>query len=216
MEDKYNMELLQEINNAVVAGNRSELNELTRKALSESIAPMDIIKEGMIKGLDVVGEKFENKEMFLPEMMMSALAVKGGVEIATEGMKSEDFEPKATMVIGTVKGDMHDIGKNLVAMMLEVHGYKVVDLGVDVGTEKIIEAINEHKPEFLGLSALLTTCIPEMRNTLDALKENGMRDSLKIVIGGPPINQELADQLGADGYARDAQQGVKLLGEWLG
>jgi 5-methyltetrahydrofolate--homocysteine methyltransferase len=210
------MEILQEINNAVVAGNRSELNELTRKALGESIAPLDIIKEGMIKGLDVVGEKFESNEMFLPEMMMSALTVKDGVAIAMEGMKKEDYEPKATMVIATVKGDLHDIGKNLVAMMFEVHGYKVVDLGIDVGTEKIIEAINEHKPEFLGLSALFTTCIPEMRNTLDALKENGMRDSLKIVIGGPPINQELADQLGADGYARDAQQGVKLLGEWLG
>lgn len=209
------MASFQDIIDAVVAGDIGEMGDLTRQALDEGVPAMQVINEGMVAGLRVVGDRYEAGEMFLSEMLLSALTVKAGMEVAMEGLRKGEYQPKATMVLGTVRGDVHDIGKNLVGTVLECNGFEVVDLGVDVGPEKFVSAVREHKPEFLGMSALISTCTPEMKDVIEALTEAGLRDGLKIVIGGPPVSQDFASQIGADGYARDAPKGVKLLEGWL-
>ena len=163
----------------------------------------------------MVGDQFENGELFLPEMLLSALTVKAGMEVALEGLKEGEYEPKATMVIGTVKGDLHDIGKNLVTAVVEGNGFRVIDLGVDVGPEEFVSAVTEHEPEFLGLSALISTTTPGMKDVMDALVEAGLRNGLKVIIGGAPTSQGFASQIGADGYAREANMAVRVLEGWL-
>ena len=164
----------------------------------------------MIPGINEVGERFKEGNLFVPEMMMSAQAMKAGVDLAKEKIEGADIPNAGTIVIGTVAGDLHDIGKNLVSMMLDSSGFNVVDLGVDVPADKFIAAVKEHKPSIVGLSALLTTTMPAMKEVIDALKESNLRDQVKVVIGGAPVSQAYADEIGADGYAPDAALAVEL------
>ncbi len=205
------MKKLQDIIDAVVAGNIAGTKEAVNKALAKGIAPLDVINNGMVAGLDVVGEQFASREMFLPEMILSAVAAREGMAVATEGLDKGQLKPKATMVIGTVKGDLHDIGKNLVALVLRSRGFDVIDLGVDVPEEQFVSAVREHKPDILGMSCLITTTMVGMKDVIDALIKAGVRDRVKIIVGGCPVNQEFASQIGADYYSRDAGSTGALL-----
>lgn len=202
---------LTDIVDAVVAGNIGETKDVVRQALDRGVAPMQVINEGLVAGLDVVGERFATGEMFVPEMMVSAIAAQGGMELATEGMKIGEYQPKATMVIGTVKGDLHNIGKNLVALLLRCRGFKVMDLGVDVDEEAFINAVREYKPDFLGMSCLMTVTMMGMKDIILGLTEAGLRDTVRVLVGGCPVTQEFATQIGADYYGRDAGSTAVLL-----
>jgi len=210
------MEKLEDIMAAVVAGNIAETKEVVRQALGKGIPPTDVIDSGMVAGLDVVGERFAAGEMFLPEMMLSAIAAREGIAIAMEGMGEGQHKPRATMVLGTVKGDLHDIGKNIVALILRSRGYEVIDLGVDVSEEEFVGAVKEHKPDLLGMSCLMTATMVGMKGVIDALAEAGIREQVKVIIGGCPVSQEFASEIGADYYSRDAGSTAALLAEVLG
>jgi len=205
------MQKLEAISNAVVIGKIGETKELVSRAVEEGIDAMQIINEGLASGLEVVGARFKSGETFLAEMMMSAVAAKAGIDIATETFKKGEYKPKATMVLGTVKGDLHDIGKNLVALVLRSRGFEVIDLGVDVREDDFIDAVKKHNPAFLGISCLMTTTMQNMKDSIDALAEAGLRDIIKVVIGGCPVNQDFASQIGADGYARNAVDAIDLV-----
>ena len=205
------MEKLEDIMDAVVSGNIGETKNAVRQALDKGTSSMDIIDKGLVAGLDVVGEQFANGEKFLPEMMLSAIAAREGINIVTAGMKKGQYKPRATVVLGTVKGDLHDIGKNLVALILRSRGFKVVDLGVDVHEEQFTSAVREHKPEILGMSSLLTTTMIGMKDVINALTEAGLRDKVEVIVGGAPVNQEFASHIGADHYGHDAGTTAALL-----
>lgn len=205
------MEKLTDIADSVVAGNIDETREAVRRALNKGIAPMQVINQGLVLGLDVVGEKFSTGEMFLPELMLSAIAAREGIQIATEGMRVGEYQPKATIVLGTVKGDVHDVGKNLVALVLKSRGFDVIDLGVDVHEKDFINAVKERQPEFLGMSALLASTMREMATVVAALQEHGLRNKVKVIVGGAPVTQEFTSQIGADYYGRDAGSTAVLL-----
>ena len=199
-----------ELTEALIKGDEGKVIELTRKAMGAGTPAGEILKEGLIVGMDVVGEKMENEEMFIPEVLMSAKAMGAAVEILKPHLSAEDAASKGVVVIGTVKGDLHDIGKNLVAMMLESAGLDVHNAGVDIGPEQFVSAIKEKNANLLCLSALLTTTMPMMKSTLEALVESGLRDSVKVLVGGAPVTQGFADDIGADGYAPDAGSAAKL------
>ena len=205
------MEKLSEIIDAVVDGNISGTEDAVRQALDKKVDAMQIINEGLVAGLDVVGSRFATGQIFLPEMMLSAVAVRGSIEVATKGMEIGRYKPKATMVLGTVKEDLHDIGKNLVALILRCRGFEVIDLGVDIHEDEFISAVREHKPEFLGLSCLMTTTMMGMNGVINTLTEAGLRDSVKVLVGGASVTQDFASQIGADGYARNAAEAAVLL-----
>ena len=205
------MEKLQAIIDAVVSGNISETKDLVRRAVDAGVDAMQIISEGLVTGLNVVGERFEAEEMFVPELILSGITAQAGIEIATEGLEKGEYKPKAAVVLGTVKGDLHDIGKNLVGLVLRSRGFEVIDLGVNVDEEEFISAVREHKPAFLGMSCLLTMTMPDMKDVVDALTEAGLRDTVKVLVGGCPVSQDFASQIGADGYARHAAAAAGLV-----
>ncbi len=205
------MEKLKDILAAVVAGNIGETQDMVRQALDKGTAPVDVINQGLVAGLDVIGEQFASGEAFLPEMMLSAVAAREGIAIATKGMKKGQYKPKATMVIGAIKGDLHDIGKNLVALVLRSRGFEVIDLGIDISAEQFISAIREHKPDLLGMSCLMTTTMVGMKDVIDGLTKAGLRNTVKIIIGGCPVSQEFVTQIGADYYGHDAVSTAALL-----
>jgi 5-methyltetrahydrofolate--homocysteine methyltransferase len=205
------LEELSNIIDAVVAGDIGKTKSAVCWALDTGIPAMRIINDGLVSGLQVVGERFSTGDMFLPEMMMSAIAAKAGIEDAAAVMKTGEYKAKATIVMGTVKGDVHDIGKNLVELILRCRGFEVVDLGVDVSEEEFVNAVRYNKPNFLGMSCLLTTTMVNMKYVIAALTEAGLRDTVKVAVGGCPVNQEFASQIGADGYARDAGSAVTML-----
>ena len=178
--------------------------DITQMLIDEGSDPMEIINIGLIGGMNIVGPKFKAGEMFIPEVMMAAKAMAAGMRLVKPFISDQDIPSLGTIVIGTVKGDLHDIGKNLVSMILQSGGFKVIDLGVNVSAEQFIEAVREHKPQILGLSALLTTTMMGMKDTIDALKEAGLRDQIKTLVGGAPVSQSFADEIGADGYCADA------------
>lgn len=209
------MEELKGIMDAVVAGNIGGTKDAVSQALHTGVTQMDIMDKGIVAGLDVVGEQFAAGKTFLPEMMLSAVAAREGIAIATESMEKGQYKPRATMVLGTVKGDLHDIGKNLVALVLRSRGLGVVDLGVDVNEEQFISAVREHKPEILGLSCLMTTTMMGMKDVISALTKAGLRNTVKIIVGGCPVSQEFASQIGADYYAREAGSTAALLEKLL-
>jgi len=194
----------------VVNGNESKVIELTKSLLEAGYDPLEIMNKGLIAGMDIVGPRFKNGEMFVPEVLLSARALHSGINIVKEALVGTDIPCIGKIVLGTVKSDLHDIGKNLVGMMMESAGFKVIDLGVDVPEETFIEAVKEHKPDILALSALLTTTMPNMKSVIDALKENGLRDKVKVIIGGAPVSQNFADEIGADGYAPEAASAAAL------
>ena len=199
-----------ELTEALIKGDEAKVVELTRKAMDAGSPPGDILKKGLIVGMDVVGEKMENEEMFIPEVLMSAKAMSAAVEMLKPHLSAEDAASKGVVVIGTVKGDLHDIGKNLVAMMLESAGLEVYNIGVDIAPDQFVNAVQEKKANLLCLSALLTTTMPMMKSTVEALVEGGVRDSVKVLVGGAPVTQGFADDIGADGYAPDAGSAAKL------
>jgi 5-methyltetrahydrofolate--homocysteine methyltransferase len=195
---------------ALIKGDEARLTELVKTAMEQGVPAKKILQEGLIAGMDIVGEKMENEDMFIPEVLMSAKAMSACVKILKPQLTEEDTAAQGKVIIGTVKGDLHDIGKNLVAMMLASGGLEVFDLGVDVDPDKFAAEVKEKNAGMLCLSALLTTTMPMMRQTIKALTENGIRDQVKILIGGAPVTQGFADEIGADGYAPDAGSAVKL------
>ncbi len=201
--------VLLDLYNAILEGQRDEAQANVESALGAGV-PAGEVLEAMVTAMGEVGRLFEEGEYFVPEMLIAARAMKTGMEILKPKLVDADIKPVGSIIAGTVKGDLHDIGKNLVCMMLEGAGFQVVDLGTDVSPEAFVSAVQEHQPDFVAMSALLTTTMPNMQSTIDALKSAGVRDSVKILIGGAPITDAYAEKIGADGYASDASRAVKL------
>ncbi len=201
---------LNAINNTLIKGDTGNLTVQVQAALDEGTAASEILNKALIAGMDVVGERMENGDMFIPEVLMSAKAMSAALGILKPLLTDEESKSAGKIIIGTVKGDLHDIGKNLVAMMLESAGFEVVNLGVDIAPEAFVEAVKEHQPNLIGLSALLTTTMTQMQKTVDALKESGLRGQVKILVGGAPVTEKFAREIGADGYAPDAGSAGKL------
>ena len=195
---------------ALIKNDKSKVLELVQNALDQGVAAKEILNEGLIAGMDIVGEKMENEEMFIPEVLVAAKAMGAAVEILKPLLADGDMSAMGKVVIGTVKGDLHDIGKNLVAMMLESAGFEIFNLGIDISPDKFIAEITEKDAQMLCLSALLTTTMPMMKQTIDAVVEIGLRDRVKIMVGGAPVTKKFADEIGADGYAPDAGSATKL------
>ncbi|HMH53663.1 MAG TPA: corrinoid protein [Candidatus Acidoferrum sp.] len=195
---------------ALILGDRETVARKTREGLGLAMDPKDLIFRGLIPGMDVVGEKFRRNEYYVPQVLLSARAMYAGLDLLkpliTAAARPDDH--LGVVVIGTAQGDLHDIGKNLVAMMLEGAGFKVVNLGRDVAPEKFVAAVGEHHADIVGISALMTTTMPGMKRTIDALAKAGLRDRVKVMIGGAPVSQAFADEIGADGYARDSTLAV--------
>ncbi len=187
------------------------VTELTQSALEQNIAPELIIRRGLTAGMQVVGEKFSTKEYFIPDMLASAEAVGAAMDILKPLLEASHAETKGKFAIATVKGDIHDIGKNIVAILLRGAGYEVNDLGTDIPTDKIVEVVREYEPNFLGLSALLTTTMVVMGEVIEALKENGLRDKVKVLIGGAAVSEEYAREIGADAYCIDGFHAINVL-----
>lgn len=187
----------------LINGKAPEVKKLTEEALAEGVAPGEILNDGLIKGMSVVGERFKNNEFYVPEVLIAARAMHAGMDILKPALAESGVKPIGRIMLGTVKGDLHDIGKNLVAMMMEGAGFEVVDLGIDVSPEQFVESAKDGGG-VIAMSALLTTTMTAMKTTMDALEESGIRDSVKVLIGGAPVTQNYADEIGADGYARDA------------
>ncbi len=208
-------EILQALYDYTLVGNKPEVVELTDKGVALGMAPESMLFEALIPALEEVGARFERGDFFVPEMLIAGRAMSGALEILRPLLAATDTEPIGTFLMGTVKGDVHDIGKNLVDIMLEGAGFKVVDIGVQVTPEKFIEAIHEHKPDVVGFSAFLTTTMPMFKVNIEALEKAGLRDDVIIMVGGAPVTQEYADVVGADGYAADAATATRLAKELL-
>lgn len=207
-----------ELQESLLAGEEERIKELISSLLSKGTKPLEIISDGLIHGMSLVGQKFKTGELFIPELLMSAHAMSAGMEILRPLIVGEKLSAirKGKVVIGTVKGDVHNIGKNIVAMILETGGFEVVDIGVDAPPEKFVEAVKKERPNILGLSALLTTTMPNMKEVIDVLKQNKFRDRVRIMVGGAPITQSFADSIGADGYAPDAISALDKANQLLG
>ncbi|UCC97949.1 MAG: corrinoid protein [Phycisphaerales bacterium] len=199
---------LKALADAVIKGDQKVAVEITKTALEEGAAPKSVLDEGLIAGMDIVGARFKKNEIYIPEVLIAARAMKMAMEILEPELVKAGVEPVGKLLIGTVQGDLHDIGKNLVAMMLKGAGFEVIDLGVDVGPEKFVEQIKASNAHLIGMSALLTTTMPGMERTIQALKDAGV--SAKVMIGGAPVTQDYADKIGADGYAPDAASAVDM------
>jgi 5-methyltetrahydrofolate--homocysteine methyltransferase len=198
------MSILDDLRKSVIDGDLNSTLDQVHQALAENIPPEKILTDGLIAAMTEVGRMFENGEFYVPEMLISARAMKGGLAILRPQLAAANIKAIGKVAIGTVQGDLHDIGKNLVGMMLEGAGFEVIDLGVDVSSEKYISAVMEQHPDLKGLSALLTTTMPRMKDIVLALKAAGLRDKVKVMIGGAPITQQYATDIGADIYAPDA------------
>jgi len=207
---------LQLIAAALIDGDDDTVDELTRAALDEGRTALEIMDDGLIAGMGVVGIKFRENIIFVPEVLACARAMKAGMAHIEPILSASGIEPVGKVVMGTVKGDLHDIGKNLCIMMLRGSGFTVIDLGVDASADKFIDAVEEHGAPLLGMSALLTTTMPNMGKTIEAFIDAGLRDSVKIMVGGAPVTQEFADDMGADGYGKDALACVALAKQLLG
>lgn len=205
------MSKIQEVSNAVQSGKSKIIGGLVEEALNEGLDPVEILNTGMIDAMSIVGEKFKNNEIFVPEMLVAARAMKKGVEVLKSHLAGDNEVSAGKLVIGTVAGDLHDIGKNLVAMMMESAGFEVMDLGVDVPVEKFVNAAEEDENvSIVCVSALLTTTMPAMKETVKALLDSGVRDRIKIMVGGAPITQGFADEIGADAYTEDAASAAQV------
>lgn len=204
------MSKLDTITETLISGDGETLQQLVKEALDAGVPAGSILDDGLIAGMDIVGEKMECGDMFIPEVLMAAQAMSESVEILKPLLSEGQSSTAGKVVIGTVKGDLHDIGKNLVKMMLESAGFETIDLGVDISPEDFVKAIVDNKPDIVGLSALLTTTMPMMKRSIQTIEESGLRKDLKIIVGGAPVNQAFADEIGADGYAPDAGAASKL------
>jgi 5-methyltetrahydrofolate--homocysteine methyltransferase len=202
--------LIKEIYQGVLEGDQKTVSAKVGEALAAGIDPGAVLNEGMVSAMSEVGRLFEQGEYYVPEMLIAARAMQGGLAILKPHLVQTSYKSSGKVVIGTVRGDLHDIGKNLVAMMLEGAAFEIIDLGTDVSPEKFVNAVKESKAELIAMSALLTTTMPNMKNTIDALGVAGIRDSVKVMIGGAPVTESYAQQIGADGYAPDASRAVTL------
>lgn len=194
----------------VINGDYGGVKNLTQKMIDNGSDPLEIINQGLMAGMNVVGVRFKAGDMYVPEVMMSAKSMSTGIELVKPLIADKDMPSAGKVLIGTVKGDLHDIGKKLVIMMMESAGFEIVDLGVDIAPDAFVNAVKEHKPQAIGMSALLTTTMMAMKNTIEVLKEEGLRDTVKVIVGGAPITQSFADEIGADGYASDAASATDL------
>ena len=208
--------LMQQISYELIVGNHHEVDRLTIEALESGFTANTILDDGLIAGMAIVGIKFRDNVIFVPEVLVAARAMKAGMAHIEPILSESGIEPVGTVIMGTVKGDLHDIGKNLCIMMLRGAGFVVHDLGVDTAPDEFIDAVVEHEASVLGMSALLTTTMPNMGRTIDAFEENGLRDIVKIMVGGAPLTQEFADDFGADGYGKDAIECVDLAKRFVG
>ena len=207
---------LGEIRQALESGNAQAVRKLTEAALGQGISAETVLNEGLIAAMSRVGEKFKRNEVYVPEVLVAARAMYAGLDILRPILVETGTKAVGKLVIGTVRGDLHDIGKNLVRMMFEGAGFQVVDLGIDVTEDKFIDAVRTERPDFIGMSALLTTTMPAMKTTIEALENAGLRDKVKVIVGGAPVTQHFADAIGADGYAPDASSAVDLAKELIG
>lgn len=198
-----------ELSRAVEGGKRNDAKQLTQELLEQGIKPLEVVEQGLVPGMSAIGEKFKNNEVFVPEMLIAARAMKECMAILEPLLADAGIKPKFTAVIGTVQGDLHDIGKNLVAMMLKGANFGIVDLGTNVPPEKFVAAAQEHKAQLVCLSALLTTTMPAMRTTVQAVRDAGL-GSVKVLVGGAPVTQDFCNEIGADGYSQDAASAVDL------
>jgi 5-methyltetrahydrofolate--homocysteine methyltransferase len=205
------MKILDRIAETLELGEDEEVAELTRQAIDTNLPARQILNDGLLKGMDVVGQHFKNHEIFLPDVLLAAKAMHAGMELLKPLLIKDNIPAKGKVVLGTVQGDLHDIGKNLVAIMLKGAGYEILDLGTDVAPETFITAVKEHKPPVLGMSALLTTTMPMMRTVLELLEQEKLRESIKIIVGGAPLSKNYADRIGADAYAYDGSNAVQQI-----
>jgi 5-methyltetrahydrofolate--homocysteine methyltransferase len=194
----------------LIEGDENKLTNLVQYTLDEGVSAKEILEKGLMAGMDIVGEKMEAEELFIPEVLRSAKTMSAVIDILKPLLAEGDIRVVGKVIIGTVKGDLHDIGKNLVAMMLESAGFDVYNLGTDIPPDKFVEEVKDKDANMLCLSALLTTTMPMMKTTIDTLAESGIRDQVKVMIGGAPVTQDFADQIGADGYAHDAGSATRL------
>jgi 5-methyltetrahydrofolate--homocysteine methyltransferase len=201
---------LQRVFDQVVEGNKAGVETAVRSAVDAAIPPARILQEGLIAAMSEVGDRFEKQEFYVPEMLVSARAMQAGLALLKPQLVESGVKAVGKVVLGTVRGDLHDIGKSLVGMMLEGAGFEVVDLGTDVAPEKFGEAVRTHRPQVVGMSALLTTTMQSMRSTLEALDDLGVRGQVKVMVGGAPVTESFAREIGADGYAPDASRAVAL------
>ncbi|MFQ5857291.1 MAG: corrinoid protein [Anaerolineae bacterium] len=208
--------MLDTIYHGVVNGDAAGVTEGVRQALEAGHGPAEILNQAMIAAMTEVGRRFENQECFIPEMLIAARAMQQGLAVLKPHLVEADVKPLGKVVLGTVKGDLHDIGKNLVGMMLEGAGFEVIDLGTDVSPERFVEAVRDHQPQLVGMSALLTTTMPNMRVTIEALKEVELLERVRVMVGGAPLTQQFADDIGAHLYAPDASSAAKRAKALLG
>ncbi|ATW26490.1 cobalamin B12-binding domain-containing protein [Candidatus Formimonas warabiya] len=208
------MATYEQLSKSVIEGNLNQVKEQTRTLIDGGTNPLDIINQGLIAGMNVVGARFKNGEMFVPEVLMAAKAMSAGIELVKPLIAEKDLPSIGKILIGTVKGDLHDIGKNLVAMMLESGGFTVINLGIDITPEKFVQAVKDKSPDIVAMSALLTTTMLHMKDTIEVIKEEGLK--VKVIVGGAPISQDFADEIGADGFAPDAASAVDLCKKLLG
>lgn len=209
------MEILNSIREALFKGNGASVAKLTQQALDEGMDIKRILDEGLISSMEVIGKKFKNNEVFIPEVLISAKAMHAGVAILEPHFVKHGIKPLGKVVIGTVKGDLHDIGKNIVSMMLKGSCFDIQDLGIDVPVEKFVDSVKSGNVDIVAMSSLLTTSMGAMKDTIKSLKDSGLRDKVKIIVGGAPVTQEFADAIGADGYAKDAATAVDKAKELL-
>ena len=205
----------QDLADAIIRGDNVTSKEIAQKLVDQGVEPVEILNEGLLPGMSVVGKKFKANEMYIPEVLIAARAMNAAMDVLKPLLTETGVPTKGTLILGTVQGDLHDIGKNLVRMMLEGAGFTVIDLGVDIPPEKFVEEIKKNKAQLLGLSALLTTTMPGMKDVIDAVKANEEVKNTRIMVGGAPLTQEYADSIGADGYARDASGAVDLAKQLL-
>lgn len=208
--------LFEDIKNTVIAGKHLEIEALVETAVQQKMDLNALINKALIAAMDVVGDRFSKSEIFVPEMLVSAVTMKKGLNIIKPLLKENQQHARGKVILCTVQGDLHDIGKNLVAMMLEGAGFEVIDLGVDTTVEKVVDKVAEISPQVLGLSALLTTTMPEMENVINVLQTRGMREKVKVMIGGAPVDAEFAEKIGADAYGKDAAEAVTIVRRFIG
>jgi len=205
----------EDIRSSVIEGQWERTEPLTQQALNEGVSPSNILNEALIPAMDEVGVRFQNNDFFLPEVLIAAKAMNAAMEVLRPLLTQTEAKPRGTIVIGTVQGDRHDIGKNLVAMMMEGAGFEGIDLGVDVSPEQFVRAVAEHHPQVVAMSALLTTTMPAMKETLDALEQAGLRQRVRTMIGGAPVSLSFAEEIGADAHAPDSASAVIKMKEIL-
>jgi len=201
---------MQNLMDAILEGDENKTKLLVMEAINKGEKAGEIMNKGMIAAMDIVGEKMESEEMFIPEVLMSASAMSSGVEILRPLLKDDDAVNRGVAVIGSVHGDLHDIGKNLVKMLLEGAGFKVIDLGTNVESKKFLSAVQDHNADIVGMSALLTTTMSVMKEVIDLLSENNLRENVKVLVGGAPVTEEYSQKIGADGYGADAGSAVRI------